>query len=370
MKPLIPRSQYGTDEAFRDDIRVLRRCGWNLVTTTANLQTSGDYFAADVLGVPVLIRNFDGELIAFRNVCAHRHCKLYDDGSGRSEDLKCRYHGWHYGADGRTRKIPGAKNFPAFDRDTHVLQRFQVETCGQLVFVHLSRPDGSLIETWGDDHARLEDATDPLRWRVNLDSHLDFDADWKIPVEGSLESYHLDEVHAGTFGHDPGEENTTHVMSKHGTRFETSLREDSVLQRWEERSIRLMTGGFEGTYQHLHLFPAVMASLNDSLSLVYQVVPIGPGRSRMNVFGFARAATKNGVVAKLWSRAMGRASASMAMKVLSEDAVIFPKVQQGIRATEPDREADTGIFGRCEERLHAFHVDWVHRQRALLHAET
>lgn len=289
MKPLIPRSDYGSPEAHRRDMETLQRTSWQLVGLRSRVRDSGDYLATEVLGIPVLIRNFDGELRAFRNVCAHRHCLLHDPGSGNSPVLKCRYHGWNYGVDGRTRKLPNAKQFPGFERDLHRLERFELAMCGELLFVRLRsdrivQADGespealrkasisscwtegrSLKDTFGNCFDDLVSATNPQQWRLNLQTSLRFEADWKIPVEGSLESYHLEEVHAATFGQDPGEENSTHRLGDEFTEFSTFFRTDGFLERWEERSIRFMTGEFVGQYRHLHLFPNVMASLNDSL---------------------------------------------------------------------------------------------------------
>ncbi len=365
MSPVIPRSDYGSPEAFARDVRVLRDNSWQLVGTFAEVAEPGDYLACETLGIPILVRNFEGTWAAFLNVCAHRHCLLVDQGCGNAPTLKCRYHGWNYGVDGRTRKLPGAKNFPKFDRETHRLQNFRVEACGELLFVNF-RPDGpSLADALKGDFIELCRATNPDQWKRNLATHFDFDADWKIPIEGSLESYHLEEVHAATFGHDPGEEHTTHHLRDHGTEFSTSFRTHSFLERMEERSIRFLTGDFRGQYRHLHLFPNVMASLNDSVSLIYQTTPVAPGKSRMKVWGFGRTATRGGIVGKALAVAMRRASARMAVKVLGEDAGIFPKVQAGMTAIDPDHPSSRGVLGRCEERLHAFQTDWMRRCHTL-----
>ncbi|QDV64385.1 aromatic ring-hydroxylating oxygenase subunit alpha [Crateriforma conspicua] len=380
MQPLIPANDYVSGAAHQRDVAELRRSTWQLVGTRRDLAKPGDTLAATVLGLPVVLRNFGDGVSAFRNVCAHRQCTIAADGASHSASLKCPYHGWHYGADGRTRKIPGAKNFPNFDREAHRLQTYAVQFCGELVFTRLCAPDdvghGSLQAWMGDTFDQLQQATRPEHWTQNLGTHLDFHVNWKIPIEGSLESYHLDEVHAATFGHDPGEEHSEHVMSPLGTTFQTRYRTDSLVERIEERCIRWMTGGFDGSYRHLHTFPNLMASLNDSLSLVYQIVPTGPTTSRMNLWGFGRAASRGGWFAKMGSRAMRRASAKMALKVLNEDAAIFPLVQRGMTAlcddTLPDDQPATaqspspsakrpGVFGRCEERLDAFHRDWQSR---------
>ena len=350
LTPLVGTDRYGSEAAFAEDRQLLRDHSWQLVGASSDLRSPGDNLAVTLFDVPVLVRNCDGELKAFRNVCAHRHCKLFDDGTSHSDTFKCRYHGWHYGSDGQTRKLPGAKNFPHFDREQFCLAPFAVETCGQLVFVRLHAQAPTLQSWLGEYFETLATRTDVSRWTVNFKHEYFYEADWKIPVEGSLESYHLGEVHAATFGHDPGEENTEHNFHACGSDFVTHFRGNSVMERLEEWSIRSITGSFDTRYQHIHVMPNVMASVTDSISLVYQILPVSPGQSMMRVIGLGPKASRLGPIGTCWAMILHRTAARIADQVLREDAAIFPHVQAGISsATRP------GIFGRCEERLHAFH---------------
>ncbi|KLU02552.1 Rieske (2Fe-2S) protein [Rhodopirellula islandica] len=367
-QPALLPSNWYTDPSIHDRERIaLRQAGWQLVTTTTELSKPGDYQALDRLGVPLIVRNHDGELVALRNVCAHRQCQLVTEGGGHAKELKCPYHGWQYGGDGRTRKIPAAKNFPHFDRELYRLGSFPVRVVGQLVFVNLSGgasqgADESDLATLGDDDWVSDFAanTDATSWRQVLQEELEYPCDWKIPIEGSLESYHLSEVHSQTFGSDPGESESTHELMAWGTRFRTDARDDSFLARMEERVMRWMVGEFGPHYQHVHVFPNIMASFTDTMSLVYQITPIGISTSKMTVFGFTRRPKRSGVVGKMVANGLGRSAASMARKVLAEDAAIFPRVQAGMDSAGAAgmNEKASRIFGRCEERLHAFHVHW------------
>jgi phenylpropionate dioxygenase-like ring-hydroxylating dioxygenase large terminal subunit len=348
-----PESYY--DSQYHDqDVTRLRSSAWHLIGTTSQLASSGDYIACHVLGVPVVVRRFDEQLVAFRNVCAHRHCQLVDEGMGNATELKCRYHGWQYGSDGQTRRIPGARNFPKFDRQRHRLESFQVDTVGQLIFVRFADCAQTLREWLAEFESPLRFATDIKHWEMNLCNRLIYDANWKIPVEGSLESYHLDEVHAKTFGSDPGEEATSHQFNHSGTIFQTESRGKSFAERTEEASIRWLTGSFDPRYRHIHLFPNLMASLTETITLVYQIEPLSAQQCQMTTIGFGRLPSRQGPLKRMWAWGMRRMSARIAMKIFMEDAKIFPLVQNGKRGA-----VDHGIFGRCEERLEAFHKHWA-----------
>ena len=134
--PLDPRSFFAED-AHALESRSLIETTWQLAGLASSIRQPGQYLSTQLGSVPVVVRNFDGELVALRNVCAHRHCQLVSSALGQSEKLKCPFHGWEYGADGRTRRIPAPKNFPDFDRERYRLAAFQLERCGDLLFVRV-----------------------------------------------------------------------------------------------------------------------------------------------------------------------------------------------------------------------------------------
>ena len=351
-------SAYTTEQAFQSDRRQLLG-SWQLVASTDMLSDQGAYYSTEKLGVPIVVRNHDGRLIAFRNVCAHRSCQIVSDGSGKSDQIKCPFHGWQYGADGRTRKIPAAKNFPHHDRQSYRLETFRVCTVGQLVFVHLNQapPDGrdsasqAPLDDWTEAFSH---GTDASRWRRVLHREWEFPCDWKIPIEGSLESYHLAEVHPGTFGEGPDEAASDHLLRPSGTQFQTSKRDASPLAKWEERLIRMITGEFDRRYRHVHVFPNVMATFTGTISLIYQINPTACGHCRMSLIGFTPLATRASMMGRIMAWSIGRAASRLAQKVLCEDAEIFPLVQNGLRSAVSPR-----ILGRCEERIHAFQSHWL-----------
>src|ERR687886_523281 len=87
--------------------------------------------------VPVVVmRDGDGGLRGFVNVCRHRgHPVALEDGNARR--LQCRYHGWTYGLDGRLTGAPRCRLEPGFDKSELGLQPVAVDVWRDLVFVNL-----------------------------------------------------------------------------------------------------------------------------------------------------------------------------------------------------------------------------------------
>src|SRR5438045_6624672 len=143
LRHLLRPEHYTSESQYRAELRHLFRPAWHPVATAGELARPGDFSTLHLLETPILVRNFDGELRAFLNVCPHRHSKLAVEPRGRSERLRCRYHGWEFDRDGRTGKIPDAKAFRPWDRENSCLRPFRVDACGELGFVNLSDTPGS-----------------------------------------------------------------------------------------------------------------------------------------------------------------------------------------------------------------------------------
>jgi choline monooxygenase len=190
---MLPVEHYSGEAALRADrLQVLRR-SWQFVGHTAMLPQPGDYIADVAGGAPVVVvRNAQGGLAAFHNVCRHRAGALVADGTGNcGEAFTCRYHGWRYALDGRLRSATDFGAAPGFDPRQYGLFPVQVATWRGLVFVNLDLAADPLAKALQPlaGEAPLPDF--PL---VERRSHL-LACNWKTYVENYLEGYHLPMVH-------------------------------------------------------------------------------------------------------------------------------------------------------------------------------
>lgn len=351
---LLPPSAYWSDSNFEDE-RNLLRSSWHLVCTKTELAKSGDFLTRDILGTPVQIRNFDGEFRALSNVCAHRHAIICSDRAGHSSTMKCQYHGWEYKSDGSTGKIPQPKNFVPFDAPRPCLPRYSIATAGQLVFVNLATDAVPLVEFLGEDFFSQLEEHFGEQWTLSLKWWPDYPVNWKIPIENSLEAYHVPAVHPKTFVEDPGDERSEHLLLAHRTAFGTSLpfsphnRLQGMFQRMEGRFVRSLGYHSTNTYWQHHVFPNLLFSFTDAISLANCVLPTGPTTCSSTVFQLGRLPRCGGTVMRFWAKLWAKLEASITKKILVEDLEIFGSIQAGLRASN-----QPGLLGRCEERIHRF----------------
>src|SRR5580704_3742064 len=102
---LTPRDYY-TGERFERECRERLASAWTPVCRTSELDAPGRQKAVIVAGQPVLItRDRAGAIHALSNVCRHRAMTLVD-GEVDAEVIRCPYHLWVYGLDGRLAAAP------------------------------------------------------------------------------------------------------------------------------------------------------------------------------------------------------------------------------------------------------------------------
>ena len=101
LEPTLPTSWYRSAEVFRAEKERIFCREWIGVCREEELPDAGDHRVLDVLGESVLlVRNREGALRAFYNVCRHRGSVICTESRGRVARLTCPYHAWSYGLDG------------------------------------------------------------------------------------------------------------------------------------------------------------------------------------------------------------------------------------------------------------------------------
>ena len=192
----LPAAWYHDADQFERERQMIFARNWWLVGREQQLAQAGDYVTANVTGWPVfVVRDREGGLRAFHNVCRHRAGPLFTDDGGRCQALRCQYHGWIYGFDGSLRTAPGFPESGALDKSKFGLFPVRVETWRGLVFVCLEEaaPD---LAAWMGDVGRLADDYPAAKSFVFLDkTSVDGACDWKAYGDNSCEGYHLPFVH-------------------------------------------------------------------------------------------------------------------------------------------------------------------------------
>ncbi len=96
---------YLSQEIFdREQSKIFRKA-WVFAGLKSFLPKHNSFITRKIVGIPVVIQNFNGELRAFENVCLHRSAPLQQGFTG-TRPLVCPYHAWSYDSSGCVKKIP------------------------------------------------------------------------------------------------------------------------------------------------------------------------------------------------------------------------------------------------------------------------
>lgn len=196
-----PVSRYLDPERHEQEVaRIFRRHPLALCPS-ASLANAGDSFAIDVAGLPLLfVRGPDGKLSGFVNACRHRGARLKPPGASSQRALVCPYHSWTYALDGTLRGRPAEEDFPHAPASACSLARVPVaEALGFVWAIPRAVAEGE--STTIDIGAWLGRFGTDLRswgydsWQPFHEHAFDNAANWKIPFEANLETYHFQYAH-------------------------------------------------------------------------------------------------------------------------------------------------------------------------------
>ncbi len=202
-------SKFYTDPAILDaeKSRIFRRT-WQLVGTlsqpcgqTANgvpltISDPETFFTVDVIGEPVVIvRDQQGALRAFSNVCRHRAGPIAQ-GSGCKNVLRCGYHGWTYTLDGRLIGTPDVEGVEFFDRSTMGMVPLRLETWERLIFVNFDQNVEPLSTYLGEIPKQARGFQFAGLQLVERRDYI-INCNWKVYVDNYLEGYHIPIAHPG-----------------------------------------------------------------------------------------------------------------------------------------------------------------------------
>ena len=195
----IPVARHISPEFYEREMADMWPRTWQLACTVDHVANPGDWHEYRVGRLSVLIvRGDDGVLRAFQNVCLHRGSELCS-GSGRDlAEIRCPFHRWTWGLDGRLREVPSRREFGVLN-DDYPLIGVQVDTWGPMVFVNLDPGAAPLAEF-------LDPVPDETAW-ANLEEFrgqalvsVKADCNWKTLIEGFSETYHVQGIHREMLG--------------------------------------------------------------------------------------------------------------------------------------------------------------------------
>lgn len=311
---------------------------WQAVGRVDQVSRPGDYFTGCLLDLPyVVLRDQDGTLRAFHNVCRH-HAAEVCAGDGNLKELSCPYHGWTYRLDGRLTRAPRLGRNDVFDRDRFSLKPAAVEAWGPLVYVYLGDDPPPLQPQLAELASRL-DAMGTRELKFVARRSYDIRCNWKVYVDNYLDGgYHVSVLHQALAGQLDLDTYVTELFERVSIQSCRSP-EQAPAASGGDFAERI---GSEALYAFI--YPNFMINRYGPILDTNWVVPLGPGSTRV-VFDFFFKDSEGPEAEAFIER-----SIAASHRVQEEDVQICESVQKGLGSPAYDR----GIYAPAIE-MAAYH---------------
>ena len=282
----LPAKYYIDPSFYRAELERFFFRMWVYVGRQEDIPSIGDFFVRDIAGESVIVvRQEQGRLRAYYNVCRHRGTRLTEVPSGRfAATIQCPYHAWTYNLDGRLLAAPQMDRAVGFCREDYSLQHAALEVWGGSIFLNLHEQPRPLM----DQVATLDDRFG--LWRMNdlrVGKRVIYDvaANWKLIIHNYSECLHCPGVH-------PALQKLSHYLSSENEPAEPGvlggrmrLRDGIGTLSLDGRLRRACLPGLgeeECRFVYFYaMLPNLLLSLHPDYVMTHALWPLGVDRTRI-----------------------------------------------------------------------------------------
>lgn len=203
----LPNAVYDDPNLFAYERDHVLGRNWAGLVFGSELPKKGFAKPVDFMGLPLAVmRNREGELNVFHNVCSHRGMILLREETEVEGMVRCPYHSWTYDLNGNLKGTPhiggvGKHSAAGFVCEKHGLRSVRSAIWNDIVFINLSNDAQPFADFIAPLESRWAEFTGQEGFSnlsiapTGTSMELTVNANWKLAVENYCEAYHLPWVH-------------------------------------------------------------------------------------------------------------------------------------------------------------------------------
>jgi Rieske 2Fe-2S family protein len=180
---------YTSPDMLDVDLKLIFGRHWIFVGSEPEVPEPGDYVTVQIgANSVIVVRDDDGGVRAWHNVCRHRGSRILQDRKGITGNLVCPYHQWTYDLSGKLIHAEIMKE--CVGAGTHDLKPVALKNMAGLLYVCLS-------DTPPDDFDSMSAELTPYlaphridRCKVAAQTEIVEQGNWKLTMENNRECYH------------------------------------------------------------------------------------------------------------------------------------------------------------------------------------
>ena len=276
---MLPVEAYTSDDVFAWEQQHFFR-GWQCIGRSDEIAEPGMQRADKVGDTSVLlVRQQDGTLAAFANVCRHRGHEILPCGSStQARAITCPYHSWSYKLDGELFSAAGYGGFGDFDMADFPLRPITVEEWHGWIFLDISGLAGPLSQHVSGLEERVAQYA-PERLVVQGRHEYVIQANWKIIIENYQECYHCTSIHPELCQVSPPESGENWAPSAGAwVGGWQDLRPHAITMSLDGHSDGVFIPGLDDVEKrridYIGIFPNLLVSLHPDYVMTHRMVPL------------------------------------------------------------------------------------------------
>lgn len=351
----LPNPHYIDPAVFEEEKHAVLFSSWAGLGVTADVPEAGDAVPITFLGMPLLIVRDKNETVrVFQNICRHRGMILVEEPRKIEGAIRCPYHSWCYGTDGRLVSTPhvggpGQNTHASIDRDLLGLIEVRSHIWRNVIWINIDgkalpfeEENAELIKRWAEFDKPL------FHGGADSQFQLKVDCNWKLAVENYCESYHLPWVHPGLNSYSRLEDHyhieQPDAFSGQGTLVYRQLQGDKgqvfadfegVGEKWNEAA------------EYISVYPNVLLGAHRDHAFAIVLVPENEGRTVENIHLYYATPETDAN--------MRAANTEQWKLVFEEDIFVVEGMQKGRHAPSFDGGRFSAVM---DSPTHCFHA-WV-----------
>lgn len=274
----ISRAPYTDPVQFELERERVLNTSWLLAGRSAQLQGAGDWLSFESHGETiVIVRQPDGHLAAFHNVCMHRGAAFVTEWQGcGATEFTCPYHGWSYDLTGKVKGVPERIDFDSEHLKGLRSPQVAVDEWGGWVWVNLAGPSAApTLQSWIGDEITTDLGQYEMEDMVLLDVlEWDVPVSYKAVVDGFNEIYHTAELHhVGREWTRSARDTSFWIVNDHNYMCFVPRHQhrDELEQQWDHHRWAIC---------HYVVFPNTVFNCNPEHIQVFNPIPIEVDRTR------------------------------------------------------------------------------------------
>ncbi|MFO1436363.1 MAG: aromatic ring-hydroxylating dioxygenase subunit alpha [Gammaproteobacteria bacterium] len=347
----LPAWIYSDPEFFELEREQIFMRTWQLVCHVNDIPAVGDYHTLALFGESaVVLRDEDGNIRAFHNVCRHRAARLLDGDGGRcARRITCPYHAWSYALNGNLVGVPFKSEYPQLKEGDYGLVPIETDVFMGFIFIRFVSGGPTLSECMAPAIEEMTlyriESLQPLAKPVARPSQ----TNWKNACDNYIDALHVRVAHKGLdslLGESYGMEVRSEWVHRLSGSVEELARADETVRNYRKilPDVEYLPESYRRLWLYFLVWPNLTFNLYPDQVEFLQFLPLTPTQCliRDAAYGMPNP-----------SREMRKArelNLQINRQVGQEDNDLIERVQVGLHSSS----FIDGILGRNEVCLRAY----------------